>query len=100
MGKATAIVLTPEERHTLKRWVRASTTERRYVERARYILAAAEGETTLAIAHRFGVRSATVSKWRTRFEGQRLVGLQDAPRAGPTVQYGVDVERRMRAKLD
>ena len=55
MGKATTIVLTPEERYTLMRWVRASTTERRYVARARYILAAAEGAATLAIAHRFGL---------------------------------------------
>ena len=100
MGKATVIVLTPEERHMLKRWVRASTTERRYVERARYILAAAEGAATRAIAQRFGVRPATVSKWRTRFGEQRLVGLQDAPRAGPTIQYGSTTERRILAKLD
>ena len=100
MRRATQIVLTSEERDTLERWTRASTTERRYVERARYILAASEGESTTAIARRFGVRPATVSKWRTRFAEERFVGLQDAPRAGAKVQYGKEVERQILSKLD
>ena len=100
MRRATQIVLTSEERDTLERWTRAPTTERRYVERARYILAASEGEGTTAIARRFGVRPATVSKWRTRFAEERSVGLQDAPRAGPKVQYGKEVERQILSKLD
>lgn len=100
MRRATQIVLTSEERDTLERWTRASTAERRSVERARYILAASEGESTTAIARRFGVRPATVSKWRTRFAEERLVGLQDAPRAGPKVRYGKEVERQILSKLD
>ena len=43
MGKATQIALTEEERTTLQRWVRASTTEQRLAQRARFVLAAADG---------------------------------------------------------
>ncbi len=100
MGKATEIVLTREERSTLESWTRASTTEQRYVRRARYVLAAADGESTTAIAQRFGVRPATVSKWRTRFAEARLPGLQDAPRPGAKVEYGEEVERQILKKLD
>lgn len=100
MRKATQILLTAEERSTLEGWIRASTTEQRYVERARYVLAAAEGEATTAIAVGFGVRPATVSKWRKRFAEQRLAGLQDAPRPGAQVVYDEDVDQRIFQKLD
>ena len=65
MGKATAIQLSSEDRDVLESWVRAGSTEQRFVQRARYILAAAEGKATTAIAKDAGVRPATVSKWRT-----------------------------------
>lgn len=100
MGKGTEITLTDEERGTLEAWVRAGRTEQRFAERARYVLAAAEGETTTAIAERFGVRPATVSKWRTRFAEHRIEGLQDAPRPGAPPKYGEAEEQAILAKLD
>lgn len=100
MGRATKIVLAPEERETLERWVRGSSTEQRYVDRARYILRAAEGDTTVAIAERFDVRPATVSKWRVRFAEEGLEGLQDAPRSGAGATYGPEDEKAILAKLD
>jgi transposase len=100
VGKATEITLTDEERGTLEAWLRAGRTEQRFVDRARYILAAAEGEQTQAIAERFDVRPATVSKWRTRFAEQRIQGLQDAARPGAPIQYGEEVEEQILAKLD
>jgi transposase len=100
MGKATEIVLTPEERATLERWVRASSTEQRLVQRARFILAAAQGEGTTAIAVRMGVRPGTVSKWRTRFAEEGMEGLQDAPRSGTPGTYGPETEEAILAKLD
>jgi transposase len=100
MGKGTEIVLTPEERATLEAWLRAPKTEQRHVERARFILAAADGESTSAIARRWGVRAATVSKWRTRFARDRVAGLQDAPRSGARAKYGSDVEERILLQLD
>ena len=80
---ATAIVLTPEDRHILTRRVRASTTEQRMVVRAQVVLAAADGQPTEAIAAALALRSATVSKWRRRFAAHGLAGLADAPRPGP-----------------
>jgi len=100
MGKATEIVLTDEERATLESWSSAGRTEQRFASRARYILAAGEGETTQAIAERYGVRPATVSKWRTRFAHERLEGLADRPRPGAPVQYGPEVDEQILAQLD
>jgi transposase len=100
MGKATQIALTDEERQTLEGWLRASTTEQRYAERARFVLAAARGESTTAIARRYEVRPATVSKWRTRFARDRVAGLLDEPRAGRPQRYGREAEERVLAQLD
>lgn len=100
MGRATEIVLTPEERTTLEQWVRASTTEQRLAERARVILAAAAGEATTAIAERMRVRPATVSRWRTRFARERMAGLQDAARSGAPPKYGAEIEQRILSALD
>jgi transposase len=100
VGAATAIELTPEERHTLETWIRSSTTEQRLAQRARFILAAAAGQGTRSIARRYAVRAATVSKWRTRFQAMRLSGLQDEPRPGAPVQYGESTEQRILEKLD
>lgn len=97
---ATAIELTEDERRTLERWTRAGSTEQRYAQRAQFVLAAARGEGTTSIARQFGVRPATVSKWRTRFAQQRLAGLEDQPRAGAPVRYGKQTEARILALLD
>lgn len=70
------------------------------VERARVILAAAEGRTTADIARALGTRPARVSKWRTRFARERLTGLTDAPRPGARRKYDRATERRILAKLD
>ena len=50
--------------------------------RARIVLAAAEGESNLAIAKRLGVSVPTARRWRTRFAERRLDGLVDEPRPG------------------
>lgn len=96
----TLITLSPDERTTLQRWQRASSTEHRLVERARVILLAADGKTTGEIARTLKTRPARVSKWRTRFARQRLRGLIDAPRAGAPRQYDARTERRILALLD
>src|SRR4030095_2584013 len=96
----TPITLTEEDRQTLQQWVRSAKTEQRMVQRARIILAAAEGLATQTIAQRLRQRTATVSKWRLRFAGQGLTGLRDGIRSGPPRRYGAEVERQILEHLD
>src|ERR687898_1607112 len=98
--EATPIVLSAEERGTLEAWARATSIERRRVERARIVLLAADGLASRAIARELGCRHHTVSKWRVRFARDRLAGLADAPRSGKPRRYGEDADRRILALLD
>lgn len=100
MRRATAIVLTPEERRTLESWVRAGSTEQRLTLRARIVLACAAGEQTTKVSTAMGVMPYIVSKWRQRFAAERLAGLQDAPRTGKPRTYTPDTEKRVLAKLE
>lgn len=97
---ATPLSLTPEQRSTLEAWVRAGKTERRLAERARIVLAAGDGESTISIARSQRQRPATVSKWRLRFAQDGLAGLQDASRPGAARRYDAKTERRILAQLD
>ena len=98
--KAVDILLTVREQELLQRWCRGQQTPRALGERARIILAAAEGWGNDEIAQRQHTRPARVSKWRRRFARQRCAGLQDAPRPGQPVKYGPGEERRLLAQLD
>jgi transposase len=98
--EATPIVLFGQERGTLEPWARATSIERRRVERARIVLLAAEGLASRAIARELGCRHHTVSKWRVRFARDRLAGLADAPRSGKPRTYDADADRRILAALD
>jgi transposase len=98
--EATPIVLSAEERGTLAAWARATSIERRRVERARIVLLAAEGLASRAIGRELGCRHHTVSKWRVRFAQDRLAGLADAPRTGKPRTYGADADQRVLARLD
>ena len=100
MGKAKIIKLTDEERKTLFSWLRSGTTEYRLVERAKIILAAADGQSTQGIAEILKTRPARVSKWRTRFQREGIKGLQDAPRRGAPRRYDQRTERRILEVLD
>ena len=97
---ATPIVLSESEKEALEGWLRAGSTEQRYADRARMILAAGAGVGTLEIARRLETRPARVAKWRTRFARDRLAGLADAARPGARIRYGPETERRILALLD
>jgi len=92
--------LTEQERNELESWVRKGTMEQRFVERARIVLEAATGEESKEIARNLRMRSATVSKWRTRFAQQSMAGLMDKPRPGAVRKYGEATERRILTQLD
>lgn len=98
--QAAAVNLTEQEQNTLQQWVRAGTTERRMVERARIILLAQQGRTTVQIAGEMRTRPARVSKWRQRFARHRLAGLQDRARTGKPRRYDRSTAQRIVSQLD
>ncbi len=96
MGRvADPIEVTPEDRGVLEGWVRSSTCEQRRVERARIVLAAADGISNEAIAERLGLVRQTVAKWRARFVEFGVEGLEDAPRSGRPPVYTHDDRLRI-----
>ena len=71
------------DRAMLEQWVRGRTTPRRVLERARIVLASAEGHGGDAICAMLGVSRPTVSRWLDRYELDGVVGLMaDRPRSG------------------
>ena len=71
------------ERAILEHWVRARTTPRRVVERARIVLASAEGHGGDEICAMMQVSRPTVSRWLDRYDAEGAAGLEaDRPRSG------------------
>ena len=95
MAEAKRVELSREERAELERRARSRSGERRAVERARIVLAAAEGRSAPQIARRVGCSERTVKQWRGRFEKKRLEGLTDLPKSGRPLTH----DDRTRAKL-
>lgn len=79
---SSSLELSEEDRATLVSWTRSSTVSSGRAERARIVLAVAEGAGTSATADRLGVSRPTVIKWRDRFRAMGLAGLEDEPRSG------------------
>ena len=77
---AVQIVLSEDERAELVR--RAGLPGRWRADRARIILACAEGMSNAGAAQALGVAVKSVSKWRRQFADQRLAGLEDAAPVG------------------
>ena len=74
------ITLSEDERAELMR--RAGLPDRRPAERARIILACAEGMSNAGAALAVGVAVKTVRKWRGAFAAERMAGLEDTGRIG------------------
>ncbi len=89
-GRAVLIVLEAAERGELTALTRKHGAPQALAERARIILAAAEGLNNKEIAARVGVCAATVGTWRNRFAAKRLDGLYDEPRPGAPREIGDD----------
>ena len=77
-----ALVLTAEELRELTSLSHRSRSAPGLARRARIVLACAEGHDNKVVAKRSRVTPGTVSKWRSRFLRDRVVGLYDEPRPG------------------
>src|SRR6478609_7806537 len=79
--------LTDRERQDLEQLAGSRTAEARLVERARIILAAAQGRRPSDIARDLGISRPTVYSWIKRFNAQGTDALPDQPRSGRPATY-------------
>ena len=83
MSLLTGVVrLGDEDRATLVSWTRSSSQRAGLAQRAKIVLAAADGEGTNSICSRLGVTRPTVSLWKKRYTSLGIAGLADASRSG------------------
>jgi transposase len=83
MRVAPKVIVTDADRGILEQWARGRSTPFRLMQRAKIVLLAAQGQENQDIAQVLGVTSQLVGRWRTRYAGQGLPGIQkDAPRSG------------------
>ena len=71
-GRAVAIVLDDEENRALTALTRKHGAPQAIAERARIVLAAADGLRNKEIASKLGVCAHTVGRWRNRFADTRM----------------------------
>jgi transposase len=76
------LVLSQAEREELMALTQRRKTAQALAQRARIVLACADGIPNKVVAARQRVTQQTVGKWRRRYIDQRLDGLLDAPRSG------------------
>ena len=77
------------DRERLEQLIRTRTTPQRVVERARIVLASAEGISGNVIAEKLGVSRPTVSRWLDRYDQAGYAGLiADRPRPGRPKEHG------------
>lgn len=87
---APVIELTDVERDELSELVRSKLTSVRLAQRAQIVLLAAEGMGNKEIAAQVGVGRIQVARWRERFIGRRLEGIErDLPRGAPPAKVDV-----------
>jgi transposase len=95
------LILSDDEKQTLKTWASRPKSTQRLATRARIVLACAEGLDNKSVAARLRVCTATVGTWRRRFVERRLEGLADEPRPGaPRSISDADVERVVTRTLE
>ncbi len=85
--------LTEEEEQEIGCLARSRTAPVRLVERARIVLASADGRSGTAIGETLQVSRPTVSRWLDRYAGDGLAGLTaDKPRSGRPKQLDAGQE--------
>jgi transposase len=89
------IVLAPADRRELESMTRSTTVRAGLAQRARLILALADGASYESITARWGVSATTISRWKKRFQKAGIVGLLDAPRSGRPDRISPALEARI-----
>ena len=83
MRKAVGIELAEGDREVLERWSRSRSATVRLRERSRIVLMASEGMTNRAIAAELRTHTDKVGRWRRRYAGEGLKGIEkERPRGG------------------
>ena len=87
--------MTPE----LTRLSRSLSAPAAQVERARALLAIADGASYTAAAHQVGRRhTETISAWVSRFNRDGLAAVRPGHGGGARIRYGADAQRRILAE--
>jgi transposase len=91
--------LTADERQELTRLSRSLSAPAAQVERARALLAIADGASYMAAAHQVGRRhNETISAWVSRFNRDGLAAVRPGHGGGPRIRYGTDAQQRILAE--
>src|SRR5947209_15861916 len=90
MPRAVApVTLSGDQQNQIEQWLAAMGTPQQVALRCRIVLAAALGESEVAIASELGINRKTVRLWRERFSQEGLKGLWEiAPGRGRKPTYG------------
>jgi transposase len=91
--------LTADERTELSRLSRSQSAPAAQVDRARALLAIADGASYTAAAHLVGRgHNETISAWVSRFNREGLTAVQPRHGGGPRLHYGADEQQRILAE--
>jgi len=91
--------LTPDERTELTRLSRSQTAPAAEVDRARALLAIADGASYTAAAHLVGRgHNETISAWVSRFNHEGLAAVRPHHGGGPRLRYGAEAQHRILAE--
>src|SRR3954468_11516206 len=89
-----AIILSETERRELRRRAGQYTRPHREVVRAEVVSLACEGLSDAEIARRLDCTDKTAAKWRRRFAGEGIAGLDERPRPGRPRSFSPRRDRR------
>src|SRR3954454_6462907 len=88
--------LTADERQPLMRLSRSPSAPAAQVERARALLAIADGASYTAAAPQIGRQhTETLSAWVSRFNRDGLAAVRPGHGGGPRIRYGADAQQRI-----
>lgn len=87
------VVVSPEDRKTLERWIRIPTAPQRLVLRSRIVLMLADVCPAREVARRLGVSRPTLALWRRRYAEKGAMGWSaTAPAAAARLRAGAATE--------